>query len=147
MSKLQEFLAGERLDDVAFFLTDDYLDEEGMIANRGDDVANGVVLVEPGDKGRKLFTAGTGLDVMQFAQKAMSAEGYVERDLSGGESPEGSPAQFVFAFAEAQNEGVGGIYAEGDVIHAYAYAEDGTAFSDRWVVGMEDETFSFEEWG
>jgi hypothetical protein len=147
MSKLEEFLAGDRLDDVAFFLTDDYLDEEGMIANRGEEVAGGVVLVEPGDRGRKLFTAGTGLDVMQFAQKAMGTEGHVDRDLAGGESPDGSPAQFVFAFAEAQNEGVGGIYAEGDVVHAYAYAEDGTAFSDRWVVGREDETFAFEESG
>ncbi|WP_214676352.1 DUF5807 family protein, partial [Escherichia coli] len=38
------------------------------------------------------------------------------------------------AFAEAQNEEVGGIYAEGDVIHAYAKSSEGAAFSDRWVV-------------
>jgi hypothetical protein len=141
MSKLSEFLAGERLDDVAFFLTEDYLDENGMIANRGEDVENGVVLVEPGEKGRKLFSAGTGLDVMQFAQKAISTDGHIERDLSGGVSEDGEAALFVFAFAEAQNEGVGGIYAEGDVIHAYAYGEDDTAFSDRWIIGREDEEF------
>jgi hypothetical protein len=140
MSKLAEFLAGERLDDVAFFLSDQYLDEGGTLADRGEAVDGGVVLVEPGERGRQLFTSGTGLDVMQFAQKAMGVEGHVDRDLAGGESPDGAPAQFVFAFAEAQNEGVGGIYAEGDVIHAYAYGEDGTAFSDRWVVGAEDDS-------
>jgi hypothetical protein len=144
MSKLSEFLAGERLDDVAFFLTEEYLDENGMIANRGEAVEEGVVLVEPGEKGRKLFSSGTGLDVMQFAQKAIGTDGHIERDLSGGESEDGEAARFVFAFAEAQNEGVGGIYGEGDVIHAYAYGEDGTAFSDRWIVGREDESLSHD---
>jgi hypothetical protein len=29
---------------------------------------------------------------------------------------------------------VGGVYAEGDVVHAYAQCACGTAYSDRWVV-------------
>ena len=32
-------------------------------------------------------------------------------------------------------EAVGDIYAEGDVIHAYAACECGTTYSDKWVVG------------
>jgi hypothetical protein len=154
MSKLEEFLAGKRLDDVALFLTHEYLDDEGKIANYGEDTDDGVVLVEPGEDGRRLFAAGTGMDAMRFAQGAMGAEGRIERDLSGGDCPaadagdadaprdeggEGGEsdhrAKFVFAFAEAQNEEVGGLYAEGDVIHAYAQCECGQSYSDRWVVG------------
>ncbi len=42
--------------------------------------------------------------------------------------------KFIFSFAEAQNEEVGGIYEEGDVVHAYAKCTCGTTYSDRWVV-------------
>jgi hypothetical protein len=137
MSELDEFLAGERLDDVALFLTHDYLDEAGTIATHGEDVEGGVVLVVPGETGRRLFAAGTGMDAMEFAQRATGVEGHVDRDLAGGDPPDGSSVAFVFAFAEGRNEEVGGIYAEGDVIHAYAQSTDGNPFSDRWVVGEE----------
>ncbi|SEO94704.1 hypothetical protein SAMN04487948_108140 [Halogranum amylolyticum] len=140
MSKLDEFLAGERLEDVALFLTHEYLDEEGKIANYGQEVENGVVLVVDGDDGRGMFASGTGMDAMEFAQGAMGNRGEIGADLGGGDCPEAEPdenhnVKFVFAFAEEQNEEVGGLYEEGDVIHAYAQCECGTAYSDRWVVG------------
>ncbi|EJN58408.1 DUF5807 family protein [Halogranum rubrum] len=140
MSKLDEFLAGERIDDVALFLTHEYLDEEGKIANYGQEVDNGIVLVVPGDDGRGMFAAGTGMDAMDFAQGAMGQRGSIDADLGGGECPEAASdenhnVKFVFTFAEEQNEEVGGLYEEGDVIHAYAQCECGTAYSDRWVVG------------
>jgi len=135
-SDLDAFLAGDRLDHVALYLTDDYLDDEGTIADYGRVVDGGVVLVVPGEKGRRLFSAGTGMDAMEFAKQAMGTDGDIDRDLKGGACPDcGEGAAFIFAFAEARNEEVGGIYAEGDVIHAYAACPDGTAFSDRWVVG------------
>jgi hypothetical protein len=137
MSKLAEFLAGERLDHVALFLAEEHLDEEGRLAEYGEPVDGGVVVVVPGEEGRRLFSAGTGMDAMEFSRRAMETEGHVERDLSGGEAPDGSAATFVFAFAEARNEEVGGLYAEGDVVHAYAGTSEGAAFSDRWVVGEE----------
>ncbi|WP_129112595.1 DUF5807 family protein [Halegenticoccus tardaugens] len=140
MSKLEAFLAGDRPDDVALFLTHDYLDEQGKIANYGEDVPGGVVLVVPGDEGRRMFAAGTGTDAMRFAGGAMGTEGEIDPDLDGGACPDAEPgedhsARFVFAFAEERNEEVGGIYAEGDVIHAYAQCECGVAYSDRWVAG------------
>jgi hypothetical protein len=137
MSKLDEFLAGDRLDDVALFLGRDYLDSGGALAAHGEPVDGGVVLVVDGEQGRSLFKSGTGMDAMQFAKEAMDTDGDVDRDLAGGDPPDCGDVQFVFAFAEAENEAVGGIYAEGDVIHAYAYSTEGTAFSDRWVVGDE----------
>jgi hypothetical protein len=133
---LDAFLAGDRLDHVALYLTDDYLDDEGTLADHGTPVDGGVVLVVPGEQGRRLFSAGTGMDAMAFAKEAMGTEGDIDPGLTGGTCPDcGEGAAFVLAFAEAQNEEVGGIYAEGDVIHAYAACPDGTAFSDRWVVG------------
>lgn len=149
MSDREAFLAGDRLDDVALFLTDDYLDEQGKIANYGETVDGGVILVEPGDKGRQLFAAGTGMKAMEFAQSAMGTEGDIADDLGGGECPATESDEteqeteadesdhgirFVFAFAEAQNEEVGGLYADGDVIHAYAQCECGQSYSDRWLV-------------
>jgi hypothetical protein len=137
MSKLDEFLAGERPDDVALFLADAYLDDGGTLAAHGEAVDGGVVLVVDGERGRELFASGTGMDAMAFAKEAMGTDGRVARDLSGGDPPDGGDVQFVLAFAEAQNEAVGGVYADGDVVHAYAYSSEGTAFSDRWVVGEE----------
>jgi hypothetical protein len=143
MSKLSEFLAGERPEDVALFLADDYLDEDGTIASHGESVEGGVVLVADGEQGRSIFSAGTGMDAMQFAKGAMGNEGDIAADLSGGVCPAGETdaeetdhtVQFVFAFAEEQNEEVGGLYAEGDVIHAYAHCECGESFSHKWVTG------------
>jgi len=135
---LDAFLAGDHLDHVALFLTDDYLDDEARraLADHGTEVEGGVVLVVPGETGRRLFSAGTGMDAMEFAKRAMGTEGDVDPTLRGGTCPDcGEGAAFVLAFAEAQNEAVGGIYADGDVIHAYAACPDGTAFSDRWIVG------------
>ncbi|MFB6305120.1 MAG: DUF5807 family protein [Haloferacaceae archaeon] len=138
---LDEFLAGDRPDEVALFLADDELDEAGALADRGTRVDGGVVLVMPGERGRSAFAAGTGTDAMAFAREAMDTEGTVSARLDGGECPEadGSDephrARFVLAFAEERNEEVGGIYAEGDVVHAYARCTCGASYSDRWVAG------------
>jgi hypothetical protein len=135
---LDAFLAGDRLDYVVIFLTDEHLndgDAGNALADYGTTVEGGVVLVAPGEEGRRLFSAGTGMDAMAFAREAMGTEGRIDRDLTGGICPDcGAGVAFVFAFAEAKNEAVGGVYAEGDVIHAYAACPDGTAFSDRWLV-------------
>ncbi|WP_435118048.1 DUF5807 family protein [Halolamina sp. C58] len=139
MSKLSEFLAGERLEDVALFLAEDQLDDAGKLADAGEEVDGGVVLVRPGEQGRKLFDAGTGKDAMEFAKEAMGEGGSVDADLSGGECPAGEgdehEVQYVFAFAEAENPEVGGLYADGDVIHAYAKCACGESYSEKWVVG------------
>jgi hypothetical protein len=142
MSKVAEYLAGERLDDVALYLTHEYLDSQGKLPNMGEEVENGYILVVPGDDGRRAFAAGTGMDAMEFAQTAMGNDGDIDRDLSGGVCPDADPgenheAKFIFSFAEAQNEEVGGIYEEGDVVHAYAKCTCGTTYSDRWVVDDE----------
>lgn len=145
------FLAGERPDDVALFLAESYVADD-RLAEFGESVDGGVVLVVDGERGRNAFRAATGTDAMAFAKDAMATEGEIDRELTGGVCPEsdseqsadhGASAdsgdstdhdvQFVFAFAEEQNEDVGGIYAEGDVVHAYARCACGAVFSDRWV--------------
>lgn len=131
---LDDFLAGDRLDHIALYLTDDYLDDDALSAH-GTTVEGGVVLVVPGDRGRDLFSAGTGMDAMAFAKEAMGTEGEIDHTLQGGTCPDcDRGAAFVLAFAEARNEEVGGIYAEGDVIHAYAVCACGERYSDKWVV-------------
>ncbi|KAB1193012.1 hypothetical protein GJR96_05975 [Haloferax sp. MBLA0076] len=142
MSKVAEYLAGERLDDVALFLTHEYLDSEGKLPNMGEEVENGYILVVPGDDGRRAFAAGTGMDAMEFAQTAMGNDGDIDHDLSSGTCPDAAPDEnhepkFIFSFAEAQNEEVGGIYEDGDVVHAYAKCTCGATYSDRWVVDDE----------
>lgn len=135
-----EFLAGDRLEDVALFLADAYVSDE-RLEQFGDRVDDGTLIVVDGERGRNAFQAATGTGAMEFAKSAMSNEGEIADDLTGGQCPdtddddESHDIQFVFAFAEAQNEEVGGIYADGDVIHAYAQCTCGTAFSDRWTVG------------
>jgi len=101
-----------------------------------------VRLVLDGETGRSAFQAGTGMDAMEFAQSAMGTEGTIDRTLDGGDCPfaekrpdEDHGVRFVFAFAEGQNEEVGGLYAEGDVVHAYAHCTCGGNYSDKWIVG------------
>jgi hypothetical protein len=147
MSTRSAFLDGERHDDVALFLTESYLDSQGKLPKMGETVDSGYVLVVPGDDGRRAFAAGTGMEAMEFARGAMETRGHVSRDLDGGECPRretddeaSHEVEFVFAFSEAQNEEVGGLYARGDVIHAYAHCACGASYSDKWVVGEETET-------
>ena len=140
MDRLQEFLAGKRPDDVVIFLADEHVDDPERLESHGRRVEGGLILVVPGDRGRQAFAAGTGLDPMNFARTAMDTDGEIAPDLTAGACPStdigrAHDIEFVFAFAEGQNEEVGGIYAEGDVIHAYARCACGTSYSDRWVVG------------
>lgn len=134
----EEFLAGERPDDVALFLADSYVADE-RFEKFGDPVENGIVMIVDGESGRNAFKAATDTDAMGFAKTAMQQEGEINDDLTSGECPDADEdgdhePQFVFAFAEEQNEDVGGIYAEGAVVHAYAQCACGTAYSDRWNV-------------
>ncbi|WP_276273818.1 DUF5807 family protein [Haloarcula litorea] len=144
MSTHTEFLAGERPEDVLFFLHEDAVSNPGALAEYADAVGDGHVLVLPGDDGRSAFQSATGIDPMALAQEAMDTEGDVHDDLTGGACPaagegETHGTRFVFAFAEEQNEDVGGIYADGDVIHAYAVCECGQRYSDKWVAGETDD--------
>jgi len=141
MSKRTEFLAGERVEDVAFFLHEDTVGNADALADHGEQVENGMVLVIDGDSGRSAFQSATGIDPMGLAREAMASDGEIDRDLTGGVCPneeeepdENHTAKFVFAFAEAQNEEVGGIYEDGDVIHAYAVCPCGEKYSEKWVV-------------
>ena len=144
MSKREEFLAGERVEDIAFFLHEDSVGNVDALSEYAEQVEDGVVLVLDGDQGRSAFQSSTGLDPMALAKRAMGTDGEIDRDLTGGvcpnadgESGEDHVAKFVFAFAEEQNEEVGGIYEEGDVVHSYAVCTCGETYSEKWVVGEE----------
>jgi hypothetical protein len=150
MSNLDEFLAGERLDDVVFYVSDAYLDDDSRLRSVGTETDGGVRLILDGETGRSAFQAGTGMGAMEFAKAAMDADGEIARSLDDGACPFADDAdaddatgddheiRFVFAFAEAQNEEVGGLYAEGDVVHAYAHCTCGESYSHKWVIGDRD---------
>lgn len=135
-SKREQFLAGERPDDVAIYLAEGVVDDPDALAEYGERLDEGVLLVVPGEAGRNAFSRATGKDAMAFAKEAMGEDGEIDADLTGGSCPvSDDEIRIVFAFAEERNEEVGGIYAEGAVIHAYAQCACGTAFSQRWVAG------------
>ena len=140
MDDLTAFLAGDRLDDVAIYVADTVVDTDHPLSTAGIAVDGGVVVVVAGETGREAFADSTGLDPMAFAKQAMDRTGEIDDRLAGGVCPAaaGDPTashhiEFGFAFAEAENEDVGGLYAEGDVIHAYAHCSCGTDFSQKWV--------------
>jgi NADPH-dependent ferric siderophore reductase len=140
MSDREQFLAGERPDDVAFFLHEAAVSGIDALAEQGERTDDGVVLVVPGETGRSAFQSATGIDPMAFAREAMGTEGHVDRDLAGGDCPAsegdgGHEARLLFAFAEEQNEEVEGLYAEGDVVHAYVACECGQRYSEKWLAG------------
>ena len=142
MSALDEFLAGDRLDDVVFFVSDAILDDDSRLRDVGTATDDGVRLVLDGETGRSAFRAGTGMDAMAFAKESMGTDGRIDRSLDGGDCPfaaerpdDDHGVRFVFAFAEAENEDVGGRYAEGDVVHAYAHCGCGGSYTHKWVAG------------
>jgi hypothetical protein len=142
MSDREEFLAGERPEDVFMYFAEAGINGVEALENVGERVEDGIVLVVEGDSGRNAFQRATGVDPMQFAQQAMGTDGEVFADCTGGVCPasdeagdENHDAEFVFAFAEEQNEDVEGIYTEGDVIHAYVRCACGEAYSEKWLAG------------
>ena len=141
-ARYRAFLRGERPDDVLIYLHEEGVGSMDDLLEIGTRVEDGVVLVLPGEDGKAAFERATGLDPMDFAGLAMDTDGDVDDDCAGGGCPDAASdpdsdhyAKFVFAFVEAQNEGVGGIYAEGDVIHGYAACACGTTYSEKWVAG------------
>jgi hypothetical protein len=141
MTDRAEFLAGERTGDVLIYLAAEAVSKPKALADStyGEAVDGGVVLVLDGEDARGAFRNATGIDIMGFAQEASGTDGAVADDCLSATCPnEGDgddhTTQFVFAFAEEQNEEVGGIYAEGDVIHAYASCLCGEAFSEKWLI-------------
>ena len=139
-AKYEAFLRGDRPDDILIYLHEEGVGSMDDLLDIGTRVDDGVVLVLPGDDGKAAFERATGLDAMDFAGMAMDTDGEVHDDCTGGVCPEADSeadddhyAKFVFAFAEERNEGVGGIYAEGDVIHGYAACACGTTYSEKWV--------------
>jgi hypothetical protein len=139
MSDREEFLAGERPEDVFMYFAEEGINGVEALENVGERVEDGIVLVVDGDSGRSAFQRAVGVDPMAFAKEAMGTDGEVFADCTGGVCPasdgdeEGHDAEFVFAFAEEQNEDVEGLYAEGDVIHAYVQCACGQAYSEKWL--------------
>ncbi|MFB6267401.1 MAG: DUF5807 family protein [Halodesulfurarchaeum sp.] len=141
-SRLAQYLAGERLDDVAIYLAPGTLDNPDTVLAEpyAEPAGDGVVIVVVGDRGRSVFERLTGTDPMVFASAAMDTPGTIDPDLTDGEcpnaveGPQDHGVRFVFSFAEARNEEVGGLYAQGDVLHAYAQCRCGTAYGDKWLV-------------
>lgn len=137
MSQREEFLTGARPADVHIFLHESALSNAEALASHGEAVGAGTVLVLDGEKARSTFQTATGIDPMEFAQEAMGTDGEIDEECTDGICPDGTGEEhypkFIFAFAEEQNEAVGGLYAEGPVIHAYAACACGTRYSDKWV--------------
>ncbi|PSQ39018.1 hypothetical protein BRD13_04480 [Halobacteriales archaeon SW_5_70_135] len=144
------FLAGERPSELLVYLSDDAVDDPDRLAGAGggERVDGGTVVVVDGERGRQAFAAATGVDAMSFAGRARGRDGDVWRSLTGGtclddtsgevdgendETDDDHHARFLFAFVEAHQPDGQGLYAEGDVVHAYAQCSCGVAYSDRWV--------------
>jgi hypothetical protein len=137
----EAFLAGDRPEDVLVYLDERVLSDPGALEAHGERVGDGIVLVLPGEEARGVFQRAAGIDPMAFARQAMDTDGEVTPECTGGSCPadedagDDHDARFVFAFAEAQNEDAGGLYAEGAVLHAYVSCTCGERYSDKWVAG------------
>jgi hypothetical protein len=136
MSDREEFLAGKRPSDIHIFLHDDSVSNAEALKAHGEVVENGIVLLMDGDQAREVFQQATGIDPMALAQEAMKRDGEVSEECTDATCPDGEDhiPKFIFSFAEEQNEEVGGLYADGPVIHAYVACDCGTRYSDKWVI-------------
>jgi len=138
------FRRGERPDDVCIYLHEEGVENVEALSELGLRTDEGVVLVLPGEEGRAAFQRATSLDPMDFAGMAMDTEGGIDEALISGACPDAGDGadhyvKFVFAFAEAHHPEMEGLYAEGDVIHAYAACACGTTYSEKWVAGNDGD--------
>ena len=138
------FRRGERADDVCIYLHEEGVGNVDALSEMGIRTDDGVVLVMPGEEGRAAFQRATSLDPMDFAGMAMDTDGEIDEDLTGGDCPDADDGadhyvKFVFAFAEERHPEMEGLYAEGDVIHAYAACACGTTYSEKWVAGGDED--------
>ncbi|MDZ7849462.1 MAG: DUF5807 family protein [Halodesulfurarchaeum sp.] len=149
-TSIDSFLAGEHPQHVAAYFSRETLSDAATLAEQAyaEAAGDGVRIVVPADAGRAAFESASGIDPMDFAGEAMGKAGTIATALTAGDCPrgeerdesgaDGHDVQIVFAFAEEQNEEVGGLYAEGDVIHAYARCACGEMYADKWVAGERE---------
>ncbi|MFB6109782.1 MAG: DUF5807 family protein [Halodesulfurarchaeum sp.] len=142
---VEAFLAGDRPDHVAAYFSAAALSDAESLAEQpyAEATNGGVLLVVPGEAGRSAFESAAGIDPMRFAGDARATEGDVSHTLTDAACPAAGDGRehdlrILFAFAEPQNEEAGGLYAAGDVIHAYAQCSCGQSFSERWLADGTD---------
>ncbi|MFB6133998.1 MAG: DUF5807 family protein [Halanaeroarchaeum sp.] len=138
--RVEAFRRGDRPDDVALYLAGETVSdlEELLAQPYAQKAGDGVIIVTEGDRGRAVFEQFTGEEAMTFTGAAMQRDGTIAPSLAGGRCPDDEGGTdhdpvFVFSFVEEQNEDVGGLYADGDVVHAYAQCSCGTAYADKWI--------------
>lgn len=136
---LAAFTAGDRPADIAVYVADSVVDRPDRLGAVGTRVADGTVIVLPGDKGKAVFERTIGESAMDFAGRAMQHSGVITRTLDGGQCPDCSAdaVELLLAFVEEAHPEVGGRYADGPVLHAYARCRCGTHYSDSWSVPAE----------
>lgn len=131
------FLAGERPSDVHVYLHEETVSNPEALLDHGERLEDGIALVMDGERARRVFSRVADIDPMELAGQAMGTDGEVDPDCVGGTCPAGTGEshrpRFVFAFAERQNPDAGGLYAEGNVLHAYVVCTCGETYSDKWL--------------
>ncbi|MFB6105137.1 MAG: DUF5807 family protein [Halobacteriaceae archaeon] len=142
MTARDAFLAGDRPDDVAIYLAEDVLSGDvTTLAARGERLEDGVMLVVDGERGRALVDELLGVDAMAFAREAMQTDGDIAHDLTGGTCPAADGGDHdlsvLLSFVEPAHEDVGGRYADGPVVHAYAACSCGQSYADHWTVDTD----------
>jgi len=123
------FEAGTGTDPMAF--AQEAMATEGTIARTLDAGECPAVEVDGGGGG----TDGTDSDGGGGGTDETDETDEIDDNTDNTDDTDDHIARVVFAFAEGQNESVGGRYAEGDVIHAYAHCDCGTRYADSWLVG------------
>lgn len=133
---LTAFRDGKRPDDIAFYVADAIVDQPERLKSVGTAVGDGTIFVLPGSKGRDVFKQTTGEAAMEFAGQAMKHSGDIAATLDAGHCPacEQDAVELVLAFVEQAHPEVGGRYADGPVLHAYARCGCGEYYSDSWSV-------------
>ena len=143
MNSYDEFLAVNRHDDIVLFLSEHVVDEHSAIRDQALSVETGCVLTISGTRAQQIVESAIGMGPMAFAKKAMGTRVHVDRELKDAACPSGHTdheTEFILAFSEAENQAVGGLYAQGPVIHAYTQCSCGALAADKWVADAPTET-------
>lgn len=140
MQSFGRFIAGEKPKHILLYHGIGAGKLPDQAAKLAHDIEDGHVMVLPAAMAQEIADKVLIPDLSTFSERSRERGGAIESFLTAGTCPEamdngkGHTLEQIFAFVQPKDELLGGIYAKGDVMHAYALCSCQTYYSDRWVV-------------
>ncbi|WP_254280489.1 DUF5807 family protein [Haloarcula marina] len=144
MQSHEQFIAGNRPGHIMLFQHENATSLPDDASKVAKNAAEGKMIIQPAVMARDLIDKVLVPNISQFTELSQKRQGNIEPYLTSGDCPEANSnhdedhiIEQLFAFVQPKHNSLGGIYADGDVMHAYARCSCQVHYSDRWVIASK----------